>query len=70
MSSKLYTFRSILQEGLQIDNSILKIATITIPRLQRAYAQGRKSESELRNLFLSDIFESLKNSTELEMNFI
>lgn len=70
MSSKLYTFRSILQEGLQIDNSILKIATITIPRLQRAYAQGRKSESELRNLFLSDIFDSLENGTELEMNFI
>lgn len=47
MSNYLHTFKSLLTQGIIIDdNNTLRIAKVLIPRLQRAYAQGRKSESE------------------------
>lgn len=71
MSNYLHTFKSLLTQGIIIDdNNTLRIAKVLIPRLQRAYAQGRKSESELRELFLTDIFNALQENCALEMNFV
>ena len=71
MSNYLHTFKSLLTQGIIIDdNNTLRIAKVLIPRLQRAYAQGRKNESELRELFLTDIFNALQENSLLEMNFV
>lgn len=41
-----------------------------IPRIQRAYAQGRKEESLIRENFLDDLFDALRNGRVLELNFV
>lgn len=43
---------------------------IVIPRIQRAYAQGRKNEKFVREGILDDIFHSLLTGETLELNFI
>lgn len=43
---------------------------IRIPRIQRAYAQGRKNEYFIRNSFLDDLFKTLKENDFLELNYV
>lgn len=43
---------------------------IRIPRIQRAYAQGRKNESFIRDSFLDDLFCALKENDLLELNYV
>lgn len=43
---------------------------IRIPRIQRAYAQGRKNEKDIRDNFLEDLFNSLKENDTLELNYV
>ena len=43
---------------------------IRIPRIQRAYAQGRKNESFIRDSFLDDIFDALIDGDDLELNYV
>lgn len=43
---------------------------IRIPRIQRAYAQGRKNEFFIRNSFLEDLFNSLIENDILELNYV
>ena len=43
---------------------------IRIPRIQRAYAQGRKNESFIRDSFLEDLFSALKENDLLELNYV
>lgn len=71
MATLPHNFFQILQNGI-IDNNhnIVKIDKIIIPRIQRAYAQGRKSEKDIREQFLTDIFEHLEQNQILEMNFV
>lgn len=54
------------------ENDLVTISKIIVPRIQRPYAQGRNGESErkIRKSFLKDIFESLKNDTIMDMNFV
>lgn len=47
------------------DNSIVRV-----PRLQRAYAQGRSDVRLVRENFLRDIFDALGNNRVLELNFV
>lgn len=46
--------------------------TICIPRIQRDYAQGREEPepTQIRQTFLKDVFESLRNNTTMDVNFI
>lgn len=46
--------------------------TICIPRIQRDYAQGREEPEpmQIRQAFLKDVFDSLKNKTAMDVNFI
>ncbi|MEB2804429.1 DUF262 domain-containing protein [Campylobacter upsaliensis] len=44
--------------------------TIKIPRIQRDYAQGRKNAQKIREKFVKDLFESLKNDKTLHLQFI
>jgi uncharacterized protein with ParB-like and HNH nuclease domain len=45
---------------------------IFIPKIQRAYAQGRLSENEVRSEFLDDIFDTLthEDNAPLELSFL
>lgn len=46
--------------------------TICIPRIQRDYAQGREEPepTQIRQAFLKDVFNSLKNNISMDVNFI
>ncbi|WP_270969168.1 DUF262 domain-containing protein [Campylobacter upsaliensis] len=44
--------------------------TIKIPRIQRDYAQGRENAQKIREKFVKDLFESLKNDKTLHLQFI
>lgn len=46
--------------------------TISIPRIQRDYAQGRKEPepTQIRQTFLKDAFNSLTNNVPMDINFI
>lgn len=48
----------------------VRITRIVVPKIQRAYAQGRKSELYIRNNFLTDIFRHLVEGNEMDLNFI
>lgn len=43
---------------------------IRIPRIQRAYAQGRKNEFFIRDSILGDIFMALVENDTLELNYV
>lgn len=76
--NKLYTFRSMLEEGIDVKDketgevTVRKIGKIIIPMIQRPYAQGRKSQKSIREKFLGDIFSALtdSNTKKLELNFL
>ena len=68
--SQLYCLEDLLENGIIIrdDNDSAKkekkdIESVLVPRLQRSYAQGRKSESKIRNGILRSIFDVLKDET-------
>ncbi len=71
-----YTFLNILENevtiGREKENNTVRFNKVEIPMIQRDYAQGRKSETEIRNRFLNAIFTTLcdENQESLEMDFI
>lgn len=73
-TSKRHTFEEVLNNGITLQNTsdTIKIDKIFIPRIQRSYAQGRKSEYEIRTNFLDDIFKCLCNEKDevLELSFL
>ena len=75
-TSKLYTFHELMTEGLMVEQDgekvCRKVGRILIPMIQRPYAQGRKTQTSIRDKFLQDIFMALANDKmeKLELNFI
>ena len=73
-TSKLHTLKSILEEGIWIKDADapIKISCIYIPKIQRAYAQGRKDESDIRKDFLDALFDTLvdEDGKTLELSFL
>lgn len=73
-TTKLHTFKEVLTEGITIDglNQPIKVSCIFIPKIQRSYAQGRKTENDVRRDFLEDIFTVLlsEKDTPLELSFL
>lgn len=61
MNSNQYTFWELISEY-----------SIEIPIIQRDYAQGREIEKieEIRNTFLENLYESLENEKQLDLDFI
>ena len=59
-----------MSNKLSLIDFFKKYSRIEIPKIQRDYAQGRENESEVANRFLDKIFECLKYSTDLELDFI
>lgn len=73
-TSELHTLKSILTEGIRVEGqeTPVKISYIYIPKIQRAYAQGRNSEADIRKDFLNVIFETLvsEEDTDIELSFL
>lgn len=76
-TTKLHTLEEILTEGITIETEDgkterIKVSCMLIPKIQRSYAQGRKSENNIRKDFLDDIFSALKQEEckPLELSFI
>lgn len=77
IKSKLHTFREIINHGIWVQSEedpaqgeYRKISSLYVPKIQRDYAQGRKSETEIRRDFLDDIFDSLDRGSDMELSFI
>lgn len=66
MENNLYTLEKLLTEGFE--NHTLK--QIVIPKIQRSYAQGRKEELQVRMSILEELFRTLKEEQDIELNFI
>lgn len=73
-TSKLHTLRSILEEGIWIDgqDTPVEISCICIPKIQRAYAQGRNKENDVRKDFLDALFNVLtsEENKTIELSFL
>lgn len=73
-TSELHTLRSILTEGIKIEGHYapVEISCIYIPKIQRAYAQGRNKESDVRKDFLDALFGVLTSPEErsVELGFL
>lgn len=50
--------------------ALIQKYTIKIPRIQRDYAQGRENAQKIREKFVKDLFESLKNDKTLHLQFV
>lgn len=73
----LYSFDGMLRNGILVrnDNGDVEPRTISkvlIPMLQRPYAQGRKSQSGIREKFIREIFDTIcrPDAPTMELNFL
>ena len=70
-SQHLYIFQELMTQGvLDANGSYQPVNMLRIPRIQRSYAQGRESESDIREKFLDEIFTSLDSGAPLEMSSV
>lgn len=72
-NNRLYTFDGLLRQGIyDNDTETFKpVSTVLIPKIQRPYAQGRLSQTEIRQNFLDDLFTWLRQPEKtLELNFV
>jgi hypothetical protein len=69
-----YTFPDIFSKDIVVNEDHIPVHGIVIPRIQRDYAQGRKTEKEtiIRGRFLGEIFRVIAagEETTLEMDFV
>ncbi len=67
-----YNITHLLQGTIFLEETAdeIKLSGIEIPIIQRDYAQGRLSESSIRNRFLRSIFTALVKEEELELDFV
>jgi len=65
-SNNLRTLETLFTESIG-DNNLKKII---IPKIQRSYAQGRKEEVQVREGILQELFTTLKEGRDIELNFI
>ena len=72
-NNRLYTFDGLLRQGI-FDNdteTFKPVSTVLIPKIQRPYAQGRLSQTDIRRNFLDDLFAWLTQPGKtLELNFV
>ncbi|MBO7501041.1 MAG: DUF262 domain-containing protein [Fibrobacterales bacterium] len=58
------------QNAISLADLLKNCDSVCIPRIQRAYAQGRKKEKLIRENFLSDILNALQKEEPLVLNFV
>ncbi len=72
-NNQLYTIDSLLREGIydEHDDALKPVSKVLVPKIQRPYAQGRVSQKEIRENFLTDIFDHIAATGQpLELNFV
>lgn len=72
-NDRLYTLDGLLRQGIYDDakQAFVPVETVLVPKIQRPYAQGRLSQTEVRDNFLDDLFLGLTRTDEtLELNFV
>lgn len=52
--------------------TLVGMAPIRVPKIQRDYAQGRRNDSvdDIRNKFVNSLIDAVRNGTSMEMDFI
>lgn len=73
-TSQLHTLEDILTTGVKVEGQAdpVPVVCVYIPKIQRAYAQGRETETDVRNDFLDALFEVLVSEKEksIELSFL
>lgn len=72
-----YTFKTLIGSKQEVTSpdgkkKCLSITRIEIPRIQRDYAQGRKTKDveKIRNSFLSSLYSALSEDREITLDFV
>ncbi len=68
-----YSLLSLLDGEVDLDAQIkVPVSALVIPRIQRPYAQGRTDDHStfVRRTFLNELFESIVENKECDLNFI
>ncbi len=72
-NNRLYTLDGLLRNGI-FDNQkqdFMPVEKVLIPKIQRPYAQGRLSQTEIRDNFLDDLYLLLTTPGQtIELNFV
>ena len=68
---KIFNYSNLFEEKIAYDKDHeVLITKCVIPKIQRAYAQGRKEEGYVRNNLLDEIFHCLCEGKEIDLNFV
>ena len=68
---KIFNYSNLFEEKISYDkNTEVLISKCVIPKIQRAYAQGRRDEKYVRENLLKEIFKSLVYGPEIDLDFI
>ena len=68
---KIFNYSNLFEEKITYnkDHEVL-ITKCVIPKIQRAYAQGRREEGYVRTNLLEEIFSCLYECREMDLNFV
>lgn len=69
-SEEDYNFKTLTSSSHHIGYEEKTISNITVPIIQRDYAQGREDNEELREEFIGKLFKHLENKQPLKLDFI
>ncbi len=68
---KIFNYSNLFEEKIAYDKDHeVLITKCVIPKIQRAYAQGRREEGYVRTNLLEEIFSSLYECREMDLNFV
>lgn len=68
---KIFNYSNLFEEKIAYDKEHeVLITKCVIPKIQRAYAQGRREEGYVRKNLLDEIFKCLCEGNEMDLNFI
>ena len=68
---KIFNYSNLFEEKIAYDKDHeVLITKCVIPKIQRAYAQGRREEDYVRTNLLEEIFSSLYDCREMDLNFV
>ena len=70
MSTALHSFIDIFDTEFGERQDAVQLKKITIPIIQRDYAQGRKDKGFIRKNFLKSIKDSLEKNENLTLDFV
>ena len=68
---KIFNYSNLFEEKISYDKDHeVLITKCVIPKIQRAYAQGRREEGYVRTNLLEEIFSCLYDCREMDLNFV